>query len=225
MIFSDILKEVDFDEFRQIYSSNYLRKKELTGEPYTQAELDIVKEKLCRYYEDIRAIEPHSDRPGILVVMKIYDDLYDEETDDISDKEIYDVSLFDPKAPDFYAIDLMDWADIVSCEVSEMSIEKYGKAAVAAHIYYEMTFFGNIKSEHDERIAEVIESLEQSIKESEDPDSGRYYTLKELREELGIKDERTEEEIEAERQKTARIIDENRKIKDIFMLSLKQQAT
>lgn len=84
---------------------------------------------------------------------------------------------------------------ILGFRVSNVNMKRYGKIVLAAHILKELTTFAIDEKEREIKTNEIIESLTKEF----DKNIDKTYSIKELREKLGIKD--TETNIEKYRKK------------------------
>ena len=103
--------------------------------------------------------------------------------------------------PDSYAVDFMPWDEVLAFEVDEGNVADVGVETLLAALLYEMTFFGlresDMQAERDEldrRKAELDEILKLPPEEQKE----HLKSADEVFEELGVVDDRSDEEKEAE---------------------------
>ena len=79
-------------------------------------------------------------------------------------KELFKkVSYEDLLKVDIYALEYFDIYEWANWEVFQKSIETYGEIICAAHILYEMTFFGtNIKESRESLLDDLLDDMEYS---------------------------------------------------------------
>lgn len=79
----------------------------------------------------------------------------------IDDGEI-DVTLHVVGDSEVYGLLLVDWERILGCSIDEESVEKCGRAELAAAVLYEMTFFGSTAEKNRKYAEEIQESFEEA---------------------------------------------------------------
>ena len=138
-----------------------------------------------------------------------------------NDKYTYAVDLRKEGDDQNYGIDFSDWKDIVDCEVSDTSIYKYGKDKVLANILFELTFFGMDYKTSIENLKKESEELKRRIDEIKKGEA-KYYTLEEVRKDLGLPEE--DEKTKKKRQRELRRnIKYNEEIKKQFFMADKKE--
>lgn len=104
-------------------------------------------------------------------------------------------SLHEMERPPGYAYDFSPWEEIVGCEVFVEGADEETRAAIVEDALWELSFFGVNREEHDKRVDEMLDKLEEAQKDIE---AGNYITHDEMKQNLfdrfGYVDERTEEE-------------------------------
>lgn len=94
-----------------------------------------------------------------------------------------------------YAYEFSPFKEILSYDISaSCKYEIDNDVALAVSIFNEMTFCGITEESHDERVSEITEDINSSIKEIEDGDSDKFTNATDLFEKLGWVDNRTERE-------------------------------
>lgn len=132
---------------------------------------------------------------------------YDTLGDNPAEEKIFDCSIYDAEKNEEYSMLLEPWEKVVCYLVSPYSIEKYGSEALAAHLLYEMSFFGfTLKTTNKQR-----ENFENGLKKAdEEAKKGHVFeNLDDILLEAGL----TKEEIEAI---NAEDSEENRAEKDRY---------
>jgi hypothetical protein len=135
---------------------------------------------------DIRAFDPDSELSHIDSIAGLADD----EIERLSHLHLL---------PESYAYELCPWSEILGYEICEDNAKEIGPTRLAAAVIYEMTFCGLTEAE----VAAEREKLDESLTEAETiwqlPPEERdkhLYSADELFAELGIRDERTDEDKE-----------------------------
>lgn len=89
---------------------------------------------------------------------------------EVLDEQV-DVCLRDGNAVS-YSMDLMPWRNALACTIGAKTLALYPPATLAAHILYEMTFWGQSADEIEEEIAELerrASSLDAAIPWRDEP--------------------------------------------------------
>ncbi len=126
----------------------------------------------------------------------------------LSDEEIENL-LQEQFFPSGFAFELSPWEEVLGYEVDEHSVSEFGAPCILANVIYEMTFFGFTKEQVDREREKLEESLAEAEKIDKLPLEERekyYIPAEKVFEELGYRDERTDEEKEEERKKWRREI-------------------
>ena len=126
----------------------------------------------------------------------------------LADEEIKNL-LQEHFFPSGYAFELSPWEEVLGYEVDEHSVSEFGVPSILANVIYEMTFFGFTKEQVDREREKLEESLAEAEKIDKLPLEERekyYIPAEKVFEELGYRDERTDEEKEEERKKWRREI-------------------
>lgn len=101
-----------------------------------------------------------------------------------------------------YGYDFSPWEDWLGLMVDEESMERHGIARSLAGILLEMTFNGVTREDQEERRDELralADELDELILQMPEEEQKKHlHSLDELREEIGWKDERTQEEKDAD---------------------------
>jgi hypothetical protein len=121
-----------------------------------------------------------------------------DDVSDLSDDEIERLSQLRP-IPDSYAYELSPWYEILGYEVCEDNVQEIGPAKLAAAVIYEMTFFGYTEADVDRERKKLDEAIaeEEAIRQLPPEEQAKhFYSIDEVFAELGIPDERTDEEKE-----------------------------
>ena len=89
--------------------------------------------------------------------------VYGFNSDEISPSKISEMTNEDLLKVDIYALEYFDIYEWANWEVFQKSIETYGEIICAAHILYEMTFFGtNIKESRESLLDDLLDDMEYS---------------------------------------------------------------
>jgi hypothetical protein len=133
---------------------------------------------------ELAAFEPHPAWDRVDTV----DELPDEELEQL-------IPLL--ALPDTYAYELSPWKEILGYEVNPENVSAVGSPKFAAAVLYEMTFFGITEETIDLERQKLKESLTEADKIFQLPTEEReahFYSVEDVFADLGIRDERTEEE-------------------------------
>lgn len=194
MLFNELIKNIAFDDVWEVMEREYHVKK---------GDYEVYR----RVLEELKVLNSSACNSEItLVVAKV---------EDFSEPGTYIFEVFGIKAGDqeHYGLEMSPWEEWLSAKVLEKSIDKYGGAAVVAHVLYEMTFFGYSAEVVNKRIAEEEEILMESLEDLE-KGSLEWKTLDELKSSLGILDghEQTDEEIAQKKKQFERIYTANQRV-------------
>lgn len=103
--------------------------------------------------------------------------------------------------PDSYAIDFISWDEILAFEVDEGNVETVGAATLLGALIEEMTFFGlresDMRAERDD-LTRCAAELDEILKLPPEEQRKHLKSADELFSELGVVDNRTEEEKDVE---------------------------
>lgn len=81
---------------------------------------------------------------------------------ELIDDGIIDITLHAVGDGEVYSLLLVDWERLLGCSIDEKSIEKCGRAELAAAVLCEMTFFGSTADENRKYVEETQEAFEES---------------------------------------------------------------
>lgn len=101
-----------------------------------------------------------------------------------------------------YAFDFSEWNEVLGWEVDEANVAECGETAFVAFVLYEMSFNGVYEEDHAERRAELEErvaEVNEIFELDEEERNKRLVPMEKTFLDLGIVDERSEEEKRAER--------------------------
>lgn len=97
------------------------------------------------------------------------------------------------------ALDFIAWEDVLGWCVDENNINKCGKEAFGANVLNELSFNGITEEAHQERLDSLKERLDdfkEIMKLPEEEREKHFHSIDEVFDDLGITDDRTEEEKE-----------------------------
>jgi hypothetical protein len=93
----------------------------------------------------------------------LYCELVIEENDGGAPDVYFDCTISYAGDSEKYALDFIDWAEIVGCAVDDVCLQKYGALLVVAELLWEVTFYGyerkTVRGEAD-KLNESIAELE-----------------------------------------------------------------
>lgn len=183
----EIIKDGDFNQIYELY------KKEVKNNTYEKIEEDVF-EKIKIYCEkaktEISNIKDE-DTHSVIVITKREDGFYCFLCDknEVSNKYIEDLTI-DVIQKGYIVEDYLDfhlWNYLANCDVSDLSISKYGIEQVIAIILYHMTSYGFTSEMVENGIKEQTSKIVKMLKESEKQDPSTYRSADEVFEELRLK--------------------------------------
>lgn len=157
--------------------------------------VDTVIKRVNQEVDSFLSLEVDEEQPkykiAIVKTLRIYDDSYTYG---------YDSFLIDKAEEAYgymhYALDMTDWKELISMEICEKSILRYGLLTCAMVLLFDSAFFGWNYEENNEARLALLDSLEEGVKElKEHPEVENHSDIKVLYEELGLTPP-TEEEFE-----------------------------
>ncbi len=188
MLVYDIIRNCDITQAIHIYLADWADEDELR-------KIDKTIAKIYDFWKMICELTPNPSLEDILIASKCCDengkitigaslykkDDFEDSLRIIREKEFPDYSPEDPMEildnidicgwfPVSYDYEWSQWEDILGFTVFKENIDRNGADAVAAYIFYEMTFDGWTKDVRDARIdgiAEAICGMIQDIEEDE----------------------------------------------------------
>ena len=165
-----------------------------------------------------------NDKSWIIVCSKYFDTEDGEivERDDLHYIKIDDIQKYtnDPShLVQHYSFMFEPWENHLSCYVSESSLNEMGEIAIAANLYFEMTYLAHRYDESLKRIDEETNKLEESMKEYEEhkDEEGYFKSFEDVRElfdDLGIDYEANEYDFEKEKELLKIAAQKNKEISD-----------
>lgn len=184
MLVYDIIKNCDIAQAIHIYLDDWASKDELTERDKTIAAIYYFWKMICELSpnpspEDILIASPRYENGKIITVAYLYEkDNFEDRLRIIREKEFpfyspedslemldnIDISGWFPFSYDY---EWSPWEDILGFTVFKENIARNGADAVAAYIFYEMTFDGWIREERDARIDGIVGTISDTIKELE----------------------------------------------------------
>lgn len=81
---------------------------------------------------------------------------------ELIDNDEIDATLHVVGDSEAYSLLLVEWEKILGCSIDEESIEKCGRAELAAAVLCEMTFFGSTADKNRKYAEEIQDSFEES---------------------------------------------------------------
>lgn len=185
MLVYDIIKNCDIAQAIRIYLNDWADENELMERDKTIAAIYYFWKTICELSpnpssEDILMASPCYENGKISTVAYLYEkDNFEESLRIIHEKEFPSYSPEDSLEmlehidvsgcfPVSYDYEWSPWEDILGFTVFKENIDRNGADAVAAYIFYEMTFDGWIKEERDARIEGIAGTISDTIKELEE---------------------------------------------------------
>jgi hypothetical protein len=105
-------------------------------------------------FEELKNVEPNKKTKNLVVLNEIKDE----------NEDVIDVCFYDESEDEHYALDFMDWGEIIECEV--VAPKKFNQTTIVAHILWEITFWGYSR----DKITEQRKTLNKLSEEIEDID-------------------------------------------------------
>jgi hypothetical protein len=105
-------------------------------------------------FEELKNVEPNKKTKNLVVLNEIKDE----------NEDVIDVCFYDESEDEHYALDFMDWGEIIECEV--VAPKKFNQTTIVAHILWEITFWGYSR----DKITEQRKTLNKVSEEVEDID-------------------------------------------------------
>lgn len=105
-------------------------------------------------FEELKNVEKNKQTKNLIVLNEIKNE----------DEEVIDVCFYDEIEDEHYALDFVDWGEIIECEV--VAPKKFNQTTIVAHILWEITFWGYSR----EKITEQKKDLNKVVKEVEELD-------------------------------------------------------
>lgn len=200
-----------------------VKKLALEYEKTLPSDFDMENEKaaMILWYDEILKIEPLHTDDNFVIMAYMSKDTFDDEVesyldvsvvkqDEITDfvsieeinvetktnDELYAISR-KLRNVESYAFEFSPWNEILAYFVPNALIEQYGLETLMASIVHEMTFFGyeeNTKEEEKEELIRRADECEEMLKKPKEEQEKYFIPAEKVFEELGYKDERTEEE-------------------------------
>ncbi|MCR0316622.1 DUF6557 family protein [[Clostridium] innocuum] len=117
---------------------------------------------------------------------------------ELDDEGIFEVFAMFDKNEDHYAIEFMDWKQLLNFSISSKSLKIYGKDTCIAIILYSMTEYGFTYNDARKNQKNMEDKIVKSLEEIE---SGKTYTLDEVREHFGLEKPSPEEQRTREKER------------------------
>jgi hypothetical protein len=140
--------------YRKSYKNifNVIYKNYLKGKPQDK----IIEHSISfqKAFEELKNVELNKKTKNLIVLNEIKD----------KDEEVIDVCFYDDSEDEHFALDFMDWGEIIECEV--VAPKKFNQTTIVAHILWEITFWGYSRN----KITEQRKTLNKISKEVEELD-------------------------------------------------------
>lgn len=136
--------------FDLVYSHSWLTVKEKILELYPDQEKNIPGYRLA--YGELQAISELIPSEMIISIRKV-------ESEDGGYEDVYGIVPDDPMG---YALDFIDWREVLGMEISEEITEKYVWTDILAHIMYEITFYGYSNEAVEENRKVILEEVKMT---------------------------------------------------------------
>ena len=157
MLVHELLKSADYTSVWQEIKKTYYA---------DNKETDKIRDIYRKLLEDLQNISPNIQEgayPAYLICARYYDDVCC-----VKDSMFFSCCMYDTKEQSEYSLMLVPWEEVLGYIVAPFSIEHFDINIIAAHIMYELSWFGFTKNEVEEGMKEMKNSLIQAQKEIAD---------------------------------------------------------
>jgi hypothetical protein len=120
----------------------------------TQDEIVELSIKFEKAFRELKSIEQQNKTKNLVVLNEV----------ESKEEQIIDVCFYDDKQDEHYALDFMDWGEIIDCEV--VAPKKFNQTTIVAHVLWEITFWGYSR----EKITEERKDLNKAVEEVKELD-------------------------------------------------------
>jgi hypothetical protein len=120
----------------------------------TQDRIVDLSIKFEKAFRELKNIEQQNKTKNFISLNEIEDE----------GEQIIDVCFYDESEDEHYALDFMDWGEIIECEV--VAPKKFNQTTIVAHVLWEITFWGFSR----EKITEQRKTLNKVSEEVEELD-------------------------------------------------------
>jgi len=110
--------------------------------------------KFEQAFRELKSVEQNNKTKNLVVLNEVENEK----------EQIIDVCFYDDHEDEHYALDFMDWGEIIDCEV--IASKKFNQTTIVAHVLWEITFWGFNR----EKITEERKELNKAVKEVEELD-------------------------------------------------------
>lgn len=121
---------------------------------HTQNKIVELSIKFEKAFRELKSIEQQNKTKNLVAVNEIENE----------EEQIVDVCFYDNNQDEHYALDFMDWGEIIDCEV--VAPKKFNQTTILAHVLWEITFWGFSR----EKITQEKKELNKAVKEVEELD-------------------------------------------------------
>jgi len=108
--------------------------------------------KFEKAFRELKSVEQQNKTKNLVVLNEVENE----------EEQIIDVCFYDDHEDEHYALDFMDWGEVIECEV--VAPKKLNQTTIVAHVLWEITFWGFSR----EKINEEKKELNKAIKEVEE---------------------------------------------------------
>jgi hypothetical protein len=108
--------------------------------------------KFEKAFRELKSVEQQNETKNLVVLNEVENE----------EEQIIDVCFYDDHEDEHYALDFMDWGEVIECEV--VAPKKLNQTTIVAHVLWEITFWGFSR----EKINEEKKELNKAIKEVEE---------------------------------------------------------
>ena len=108
--------------------------------------------KFEQAFRELKSVEQNNKTKNLVVLNEIENEK----------EQIIDVCFYDDHEDEHYALDFMDWGEIIDCEV--IAPKKFNQTTIVAHVLWEITFWGFSR----EKITKERKELNKAVQEAEE---------------------------------------------------------
>ena len=124
------------------------------------------------------------------------------ELENLDEKKEYsyeEIEAIQSLLPRSYSSSFIPWSKVLGHEVNEENVKEYGKESILADILYDITFFGFSEKEmkeEKEKLDKILSEIKEKREKMKEEIENFGSDIDTVFAELGLRDERTEEEKE-----------------------------
>ena len=181
---SELLNKTDFARVWEVLEKEYY-----TGVEYKE-KLPRIRKAYQLFFEKLKGLFPVPQAGKYLFCQRYYDALDENFSDATADEHmIFSVALFDVLEEDgdgVYSLSFIDWNKVMGFSVPVASVNRFGEETIAAHLLFELSFYGFDEQDMIDVRTELEETCQSYEQMSEEERARSTRSFDEVCEELGI---------------------------------------